>query len=92
MIPGMPFILPYPASAPVRRLVRSAWRGSMAEYAWNDLTPLGRYTIGVPLIIMIYLCLPLILAMALPFFIGAKLGVLDHIESFLEGIKRAFFK
>jgi hypothetical protein len=65
---------------------------SIAKYVWRDLTPLGRYTIGVPLVVAVYLAVMLMIPVFAIFFVLIKSGLADRIESLLERIKKSFFK
>lgn len=37
-------------------LRRVSWKGSVAYEAWTDMTPVGRFTIGIPVILCAYVC------------------------------------
>lgn len=55
----------------IKQYLVGQWRESMARSIWDDLTPLGRATIWLPLWLLIWLILPVLLAstaIALPVF------------------------
>ncbi len=65
---------------------------TIAKEVWGDLTPLGRYTIGIPLVVAVYLAVVLMGPVFVIFIVLIKTGLADRIESLLERIKKSFFK
>lgn len=65
---------------------------TMAQSVWRDLTPLGRWTIGVPLIVMGYATMALLILFLVVLFLLVKLGVIPRLEKSIAGVTALIFK
>lgn len=64
---------------------------SMAHAVWRDLTPIGRWTIGVPLVVMVYATMALLIPVAVMLFILVKIGLIQLVEKSIAGVKSLVF-
>ena len=65
---------------------------SMAHSVWRDLTPLGRWTIGIPLVFMVYATMAVLTPFAVLVLILVKTGIVPLLDKPIVGVKSLFFE